>query len=180
MAKSSVRMEEIVRPFAAPPISPANRIGDASQEELPPAFITWGDAGPIQLPPGLSLGVDPIGDWEFPVTDWERLPEPYRSWTGRELETWLERRGLTIDDILLEVGERFGQVFSPLDFDLEAYDPNEDNGDEVLTEIARATSDVRVENPDDPSQYVIVRRIEAVTFAKASGGRLTLNFRNVG
>ena len=34
----------------------------------------------------------------------------------------------------------------------------------TFTETARTTTDVRVENPSDSSQFVIVRRIETITF----------------
>lgn len=46
------------------------------------------------------------------------------------------------------------------------------------TEMCRTTSDVRVENPDDSEQYVIVQRIEAVVFQTRNGERIRLNFRN--
>lgn len=46
------------------------------------------------------------------------------------------------------------------------------------TEMSRTTSDVRVENPDDEEQYVIVQRIETITFQTARGERIRLNFRN--
>ena len=40
--------------------------------------------------------------------------------------------------------------------------------DENLAESKRDTEDVRVENPDDPSQFVVVQRIKSITFKKAN------------
>lgn len=45
-------------------------------------------------------------------------------------------------------------------------------------EIARTTSDVRVENPDDSDQYVIVQRVETITFQTPEGERIRLKFKN--
>ncbi|MDK1386386.1 hypothetical protein QN224_13300 [Sinorhizobium sp. 8-89] len=42
----------------------------------------------------------------------------------------------------------------------------------------RQTSDVRVENPDDPEQYVIVQRTEAAIFQTHTGEIIRLNFAN--
>ena len=42
---------------------------------------------------------------------------------------------------------------------------NEDKPTVIYTEVARKTSDVRVENPDAADQYVIVRRITEITFS---------------
>jgi len=48
------------------------------------------------------------------------------------------------------------------------------------TEIpgTRVTSDVRVENPDDPEQYVIVQRTEKAIFQTHIGEIIRLNFAN--
>ncbi|NEI52723.1 hypothetical protein GR217_34455 [Rhizobium leguminosarum] len=45
-------------------------------------------------------------------------------------------------------------------------------------EISRETSDVRVENPDDSDQYVIVQRVEKITFQTPEGELIRLNFKN--
>ncbi|TBB28120.1 hypothetical protein ELH48_13630 [Rhizobium ruizarguesonis] len=45
-------------------------------------------------------------------------------------------------------------------------------------ELARTTSNVRVENPDDSDQYVIVQRVETITFQTPEGKRIRLNFKN--
>ena len=45
-------------------------------------------------------------------------------------------------------------------------------------ELSRETSDVRVENPDDSEQYVIVQRVEKITFQTPEGERIRLNFKN--
>jgi hypothetical protein len=55
------------------------------------------------------------------------------------------------------------------------------SGTPVVTwnEIARTTSDLRVENPEDPEQYVIIRRIESMTFEVSTGVQVRMRFRNV-
>jgi hypothetical protein len=45
-------------------------------------------------------------------------------------------------------------------------------------EVSRETSDVRVENPDDSDQYVIVQRVEKITFQTPKGELIRLNFNN--
>ena len=40
--------------------------------------------------------------------------------------------------------------------------------DDSNTELSRETSDIRVQNPDDPTQYVMVRRISKIAFKKKS------------
>lgn len=45
-------------------------------------------------------------------------------------------------------------------------------------EVNRTTSDVRVENPDDSDQYVIVQRCETVVFRTPEGELIRLNFQN--
>lgn len=57
--------------------------------------------------------------------------------------------------------------------------PERATGSNSWVETARTTQDVRVENPEDSSQYVIVRRIKTVTFKNALDGRVhtfTLNW----
>jgi hypothetical protein len=41
--------------------------------------------------------------------------------------------------------------------------------DEVHTEVARKAVSVRIQNPDDPSQYIMVRRADEITFKKTGG-----------
>lgn len=43
-------------------------------------------------------------------------------------------------------------------------------------EVKRTTSEVRVENPDDPTQYVMVQRIEDVTFGDQTDPRKQTTF----
>lgn len=45
-------------------------------------------------------------------------------------------------------------------------------GQIIYREWYRNTKDVRVENPDDPEQYVIVRRIQSIAFKSTQDGRL--------
>lgn len=42
------------------------------------------------------------------------------------------------------------------------------------SEAGRTTSDVRVENPEDPEQYVIVQRIDSISF-NTPGGKISLS-----
>lgn len=49
------------------------------------------------------------------------------------------------------------------------------------TEVSRETSDFRVENPEDPEQFLIVQRIDKMTMADSkSGDTVLLVFRNPG
>lgn len=60
--------------------------------------------------------------------------------------------------------------------------PDDDgSGPPVVTwnEIARTTSDLRVENPEDPEQYVVIRRIDSMTFDVSTGVQVRMRFRNV-
>lgn len=57
----------------------------------------------------------------------------------------------------------------------------EDEEEETVidwNELARTTSDVRVENPDDDEQYVIVQRVETITFQTPEGKRIRFIFKN--
>lgn len=50
---------------------------------------------------------------------------------------------------------------------------------DVYTEMGRVTSDVRVENPDDADQFVVVERIDKITFrAPHSANLVQFVFRN--
>jgi hypothetical protein len=48
----------------------------------------------------------------------------------------------------------------------------------VHTEIARKTHTVRVENPDDPNQYVDVQRIDQLRLQDENGVESTWNLHN--
>jgi hypothetical protein len=62
--------------------------------------------------------------------------------------------------------------------------PQEEEEEEVpgpwtWTEVSRETSNFRVENPDDPSQYLIVQRIDRMTMSDSRDGEtVILVFRN--
>lgn len=49
-------------------------------------------------------------------------------------------------------------------------DPDDEDNVEKFTETGRDVTEVRVENPDDPDQFVIVERIDKINF-NAPGGR---------
>jgi hypothetical protein len=59
-------------------------------------------------------------------------------------------------------------------------DNDDEDADKVLqfTETGRSTSDKRVENPDDPDQFVVVARIDAMTFDGPGGSKYSFTFSN--
>lgn len=68
-------------------------------------------------------------------------------------------------------GTRFTVVALPSDeFDQQ--------GRRLLIETARLTSQLRVENPDDPEQFVIIERIDKLLMADNEGRETILEFRN--
>lgn len=60
----------------------------------------------------------------------------------------------------------------------------QDSGDDgdvpvgIYNETGRLTSDVRVENPDDPDQFVVVKRIDRIQFDAPGGGKVEFRFNN--
>ena len=52
-------------------------------------------------------------------------------------------------------------------------------GDEEFSEIDRTAPTVRVENPDDPNQYVDVNRIKVITMQTSSGRTMILKLANL-
>lgn len=48
----------------------------------------------------------------------------------------------------------------------------------VYNEVSRQVSEVRVENPDDPEQYVMVQRIESIIFSRDDGHLFQFNYTN--
>lgn len=55
---------------------------------------------------------------------------------------------------------------------------DEDKKDKTLTESSRAVEEIRIENPDDSDQYVIVERITFMDFSYSTGGNWRLKFAN--
>ena len=61
----------------------------------------------------------------------------------------------------------------------ESEEPEPPASERRLTEVARATSPLRVENPNDPEQFVIVERIDSlIMLDSATGETITMEFRN--
>lgn len=57
-------------------------------------------------------------------------------------------------------------------------DDDNEPPEEHWTENGRSTSDVRVENPDDPDQFVIVQQIDSIGFTGPGGRRAQFQFSN--
>lgn len=56
-------------------------------------------------------------------------------------------------------------------------DDDDDEAPEVsYTETGRSTSDVRVENPDDPDQFVIVQKVNSMSLSASGGRKIKLQF----
>ncbi len=82
------------------------------------------------------------------------------------------------------IAQMEGQAYLPTVtiINLPGYPTDDDEPEDLPVldwyEQERTISEVRVENPDDEDQYVIVERIETITFQTAEGRRVRLNFRN--
>lgn len=48
----------------------------------------------------------------------------------------------------------------------------------IYTETGRLTSELRVENPEDADQFVIVQRIERIQFDAPGGGKVEFRLKN--
>ncbi len=147
-------MESIVRPFLVVESAPLNRLApDPEPAVLPESSIAWGAGSRFILPPGsFEPPPDTIGDWEDPISE-------------EELE----------DAGGVPAGTPITKVISPI--------PETDFGDDetrVLTEMARVTSVVRVENPEDPTQWVDVERIDVMMMQDSKGLLWRFQFRNPG
>lgn len=61
-------------------------------------------------------------------------------------------------------------------------DDDDDENDEVLAfhETGRNTSDKRIENPEDPDQFVIVAQIDSMTLDGPGGKKYKFTFSNPG
>jgi hypothetical protein len=55
---------------------------------------------------------------------------------------------------------------------------DESAADEHWTEVARTTTTVRVEDPDDSDTYVDVERVDTVTFLRPDGTTIRLTMSN--
>lgn len=54
-------------------------------------------------------------------------------------------------------------------------DPDEDP-ELVYSETGRSTTDVRVENPDDPDQFVIVQKVQSMSLSGPGGRKIKFQF----
>lgn len=57
-------------------------------------------------------------------------------------------------------------------------DDDNDDVEEQYSETGRSTSDVKVENPDDPDQFVIVQQIQSMAFSGPGGRKIRFQFSN--
>lgn len=164
----SVSMVDIVRPFVTAFSPPINRVAPQVAVAAPVASITWGRAPQITVPADPRR--DTIGDFEWPIEPAELLPPPFDRFTPEELADFLDANNLSLEDILAKVGETFG-------LNAELYKPATPELSSVYSEVSRFTTTVRVENPDDPEQFVNVERIESISF-QGDKGPITLSFNN--
>lgn len=59
-------------------------------------------------------------------------------------------------------------------------DDDDPENELTYSETGRSTSDLRVENPDSPDQFVIVQRIESISFNGPGGKRVRFQLSNPG
>jgi len=90
------------------------------------------------------------------------------------------RWGKASDFVQALKGEKFLPSIQIINWPDFPGDDKDDEEEPVIDwhELARTTSDVRVENPDDSDQYVIVQRVETITFQTPEGKRIRFNFKN--
>ena len=94
------------------------------------------------------------------------------------------RRGSPITSgYLNNISDNINQAYDSVHGPKTTDNPTETDGDgepipEQWTEVERTTTTVRVENPDDATQYVDVERIETITFSLADSTRVELTFNN--
>jgi len=138
------------RPVTRPALSPVTDLAT-----LPPASITWGKPSDFL----------PIADRQLDgplVFEWEDLAnDPDWSGTTSGGDT-LTKAQIPPGDFLDRVRDSISDLEEPIAE--ETQDPAL-----VYTEIARAVTTVRVENPSDSSQYVDVERIERIVFRGPDG-----------
>ena len=78
-------------------------------------------------------------------------------------------------DFIMPPEIQFGGITWPEDRE----DFEEEAAGRTLTEVSRSTSSVQIENPNDPSQFVTVERINSITMRDSRAGEtLTLVFNN--
>ena len=77
---------------------------------------------------------------------------------------------VTADDVTTEVGKPVKLIAKPIGV--------RDLNSGKLKETGRWTSTVRVENPDDPDQYVMVERIDRLRLQDDSGQEHDWTFNN--
>lgn len=94
-------------------------------------------------------------------------------------------RLVPVDDVLLDTLDRRKPpsvgTRDPREDDEDEDDDEDDpppEGPAVWTEIARTTSTVRVENPEDPEQYVDVERVETALFRLPDQSEVELRFNH--
>lgn len=124
-----------------------------------------------------SAGYRPVGpmtDIVRPFLEARSTPKPRELSlpAGDEPEAYIEWGGpsqFEVDNFEEAADQHFG-------FRVEDT-PADDIPEFVYRELGRRVTEVRVENPDDPDQFVIVERIDEILF-DGKGRRLRLVLRN--
>ena len=118
-----------------------------------------------------AVRVDSFVTERLPPEPEKPVPTPGAIWGGPSQFKWDTSSGSTID------GLNWGVVLT------DEKGPDNEEGQSppsqavaVFSETERETEDVRIENPDDSSQYVIVQRIQTIRFeAPANLGALMVS-----
>jgi hypothetical protein len=147
-------MEQIVRPFVLVESDPLQRVvprPETDLEALPEAAIEWGDGSRFMIPPNVTTPPDLIGDWEFPIEDAELGGGVIVNLPGQFF--WEEDHLLPEDDEAPET-------------------------EAIWDEVSRATSTIRVFNPQDENQWVDVERIDSLIMRGPDSRQHVFRFRN--
>lgn len=148
MTGVSVSFERLVRPFLVKdsrpdPAAPAGEVTDLGA--LANVALTWGAGGEFDLPPGgVTTGAE--ADEAPEITEIGESDEGPPGYTG---------------PIIGPVSRSGGSFFD------EDEEEDEDTGLERVKkyrEVSRVVETVRIENPDDASQFVEVERITEIEF----------------
>lgn len=109
-----------------------------------------------------------------PVNRLFRRPEPEPDQAPAEIE-WGES-----SEFIFPPQINYSWSWPDDDPDEEEEDQEEEpEGERVWSEVARETSNVRVENPNDAAQFVIVERIDTLIMLDSlTGETVTMRFRN--
>lgn len=126
---------------------------------------------------GNPSAIQPRGRFGYAMTSLA-FQEMVKRWTDYYAVTAFSRpRPVVAED--LDLPEAFLQWGEASDFGIE--EPFRDQVSfrfNVIDEVERETSTVRVGCPDDPNQFVDVERTDSITFRGGGINNLKLNFNN--